>query len=172
MTNQDFITDISNILDNSVKLEPGIRELREEKNIPPTIVEIKNQGRMVICSMDKDKMTPFPYFNHQIEGLCSVNDYIIFTEDKNSKPFILIIELKEKGDPRRQLWAGKQFCDFLINRLNTISRNRKYTPEIRMIGIKSKPIMKAPVRINNIKYNSNNMIILKTGKMNFSDFLK
>lgn len=171
MNNVDFLTDISNILDNSVKETPHVSELREDKNNPPTIVKLKSQGRMVVCSLDRNGLNPFPYFNSQIHGLCSVNDYIIFSQDTRDTPFVLIIELKENCDPRHQLWAGKQICDFMIKRLNSIS-TRKYEPKIRMIGVCKMRKLKRPVRVNNIKYDENNMVILNSDIMNLCDFLK
>jgi hypothetical protein len=136
----DFLTDVEGCLHPFYKKPSNFKRLEEAKS--GTSVTLITEGRYLVYSFDtggsndsqSEKKELFPFFS-QKPKLRRVCDYVIFcTRKSDDMPFVLIIELKTKGNPIPQLWATKQFVDFLINRVNAAC-NSNYQPEIKKIGL-------------------------------------
>ncbi|MFJ1425878.1 hypothetical protein ACILE3_07890 [Capnocytophaga canimorsus] len=161
---------ISNILNDCFKNNTLYR--LEEIQANMSIDFVGNPQEYISYSMDKQlnkKDFPkglFPFLNRELENVCSMCDYIIFTE-KEEKLFILLIELKRgRGNTTRQLSAGECFAEFVTKTVNRVY-NQNITPEIRKISIRDghiKTKAKPKQRQKTIKYDHNNFHTFEDSK--------
>lgn len=151
---KDFLFYIDQALSNSYKVNTR-KILQEDKISGRQSIKYISHGRQLVYSFDVNKkgVPPiFPMFKN-VTGLKEVSDYVLFTtRASDSKPFILIFELKKSKLPKSQLLATEQFCRFLISRINSVFPV-KFKPEIRMIGLVEN--MKTCTRIDKIEYFEN-----------------
>lgn len=96
----------------------------------------KNQ-EYLLCQFDRQGLNNqlFPYFNPKVEGLVSMCDYILFVEE-NTRLLVLLLELKHRNSPKRQLDINESFGLFICNRLRVLFEDFGKTPIIRKIGVK------------------------------------
>lgn len=161
---------ISNILNDCFKNNTLYR--LEEIQANMSIDFVGNPQEYISYSMDKQlnkKDFPkglFPFFNRGLKNVCSMCDYIIFTE-KEEKLFILLIELKRGRDNvTKQLNAGECFAEFVIKTVNRVY-NQNITPEIRKISIRDghiKTKAKPKQRQKTIQYDHNNFHTFEDSK--------
>lgn len=147
----DFLYYVDQTLSNSYKVNTR-KVFREDKISGRQEIKYKSQGKQLVFSFDvntKGVVSPFPFFK-DVEGLKSVSDYVLFTSrSSDSKPFILIFELKKKKLPKKQLLATKQFCLYIIEMINLVF-HKTFQPEIRMIGLVEG--IKTATQIDKIEY--------------------
>lgn len=133
---KNFLYCVEQAISNAYKVNTS-KVFQEEKESGRQEIKYKSQGKQLVFSFDvntKGVASPFPFFKN-VEGLKSVSDYILFTlRMSDSKPFILIFELKKNKRPKRQLLATKQLCLYIMEMIN-IAFNEDFHPEIRMIGL-------------------------------------
>lgn len=100
------------------------------------IVCNKNQ-EYLLCQFDKQGFNNqlFPYFNPGIDGLVCMCDYILFVEE-NARFLVLLLELKHRSSPKRQLDVSEPFGLFIYNRLRVLFDDFDKKPIIRKIGVK------------------------------------
>lgn len=111
----------------------------------------------------------FPFFAKK-KSVCSVSDYILFTETKG-KLFILIIELKKgKDQTLPQLKASKCFVDYVINTINRIY-NVSIIPQIRLISVHEYKLPKKKVKDRGVMYDKEFHCQLKDKKFEIRKFL-
>lgn len=151
---KDFLFYIDQALSDLYKVTTR-KILQEDKDSGRQSIKYISQGKQLVYSFDvntKGISTPFPVFK-DVPGLKAMSDYIMFTtRASDSKPFILIFELKKSKLPKSQLLATEQFCRFLISRINSVFPV-EFKPEIRMIGLVEN--MKTCTRIDKIEYFEN-----------------
>ena len=151
---KDFLYCVDQALSSSYKINTR-KVFREDKESGRQEIKYKSQGKQLVFSFDvntKGVASPFPFFNN-VEGLKSVSDYIVFTlRTSDSKPFILIFELKKKKRPKKQLLATKQLCLYMIEMIN-IAFKMDFHPEIRMIGLVEG--IKSTTQIDKLEYKDN-----------------
>lgn len=160
----DFLTCIDNSLSETIK-----HDERKEINEPKTgqKIVLSTHGRYLIYTLDKDYFKAFPYFK-EVEHLNSVCDYIIFTE-KNEIPYIILIELKGKNSPLKQLTAGEHFCDFIMKRIN-VAHKRNFKPIVRKVGVMKKA--RGSTNIGDVKYNENGEVLVPYQCLQLDAFVK
>lgn len=148
---KDFLYYIDQALSDVYKVNTH-KVLREDKKSGRQEIKYKSQGKQLVFSFDINSEgidPPFPFFK-DVEGLNSVSDYILFTiRTSDSKPFILIFELKKTKLPKKQLLATEQLCIFIINRINSVF-HVNLQPEIRMIGLVEN--IKTGTKIDKLEY--------------------
>ncbi len=84
-------------------------------------VIIKTSRKLFAFSLDKDGIKVFPFFNNtNVFNINTKNDAIIIYEKEN-KIYCFIIELKSgsNGKYLKQINAGINFCNFLLETINT-----------------------------------------------------
>ena len=147
----DFLSCIDQTISGNYKVYSR-NTLKEDKASGRQEIKYEQSGKQLVYSFDvvaSGIPEPFPFFMNY-PGLKLVSDYIIFTNRKSdNKPFILIFELKKNKSPNKQLRATKQFCNYLIERMNTVFKEN-FKPEIRMIGLVE--VMKTRSRVSGVKY--------------------
>jgi hypothetical protein len=83
-------------------------------------VEIQTSNKIFALNLDNgDKV--FNCFDHSVKNITKKNDGIlIYKDEKKDKFVILLIELKSKsrGTYLKQLKAGKNFIEYIINQIN------------------------------------------------------
>lgn len=173
----DFLTDVEECLHHYYRMPPGTKRLKEPKS--KTSITLVSKGRFLLYSFDLQLqgIDLFPFFSRKSK-LRQVCDYVIFcTRKTDNKPFVLIVELKTKMDPTSQLWATKQFVDFLIHRVNAAC-NCNYQPEIKKIGIlESMPLKfqkkyrSSGTRPGKILFDANNTTCITGTKFVIADYL-
>lgn len=96
----------------------------------------KNQ-EYLLCQFDRQGLNNqlFPYFNPKVESLVSMCDYILFVEE-NTRFLVLLLELKHRSSPKRQLDVSESFGLFICNRLRVLFDEFDKKPIIRKIGVK------------------------------------
>ena len=173
----DFLQDIEKCLNNRYKMSAGTKVFQEPQN--NTSITIVSRGKFLMYSFDLPLgVDLFPFFSSTTPKLRRVCDYIIFCKrQSDDKPFVLIVELKTKMNPVPQLWATKQFVDFLMLRVNAAC-NSKHLPEIKKIGIiesmphnLQKAFRSGATRAGKVLYNSDNITYLKGKKFILADYL-
>ena len=139
---KDFLFYIDQALSEEFKVNTR-KVLKEDKILGRQEIKYKSQGKHLVYSFDintKGMKSPFPFFK-DVKGLKSISDYIMFTTRVvDSKPFILIFELKKNKLPKKQLLATEYLCNYLICKIRT-TFGIDLQPEIRMIGL-----------VENVKY--------------------
>ena len=111
----------------------------------------------------------FPFFAKNAK-VCSICDYILFSEF-NGKLFVLILELKKgKNKTRPQLEAAKCFVNYIISTLNRVN-NMSISPEIRLISIHEYKIKKKPVGDRGVVYDKEGYYQFKQSKFEIRKFL-
>lgn len=149
----DFLSCIEQTISVNYKVNSR-NTLKEDKTSGRQEIKYQQSGKQLVYSFDVVTAgipEPFPFYKNY-PGLKIVSDYIIFTNrQSDNKPFILIFELKKSKSPNKQLWATKQFCLYLIERMNSVFKEN-FEPEIRMIGLIEG--MKLRSRVDDIKYNN------------------
>lgn len=148
----DFLSCIEQTISENYKVNSR-NTLKEDKASGRQEIKFERSGKQLVYSFDvvaPEIPEPFPFYR-SYPGLKIVSDYIIFTNRKSDNtPFVLIFELKKRKSPNKQLRATKQFCNYLIERMNNVFKE-KFKPEIRMIGLIEG--MKTRSRVDDIKYN-------------------
>lgn len=147
----DFLSCIEQTISDDYKINSR-NTLKEDKGNGRQEVKYKQDGKQLVYSFDvlaSGIPHPFPFFK-DYPGLKIISDYILFTNRKSdNKPFILIFELKKSKSPNKQLRATKQFCSYIIERMNGVFKTQ-YNPEIRMIGLIEG--IKPRSRVDDVKY--------------------
>jgi len=134
----------------------------EEPLVPMKIDLIKDGCRSIVFQLDKQlgreyKGGIFPFFDSSNSQVCTVCDYIIFSEYKNEL-FALVIELKKSSrGTLPQIRAGECFVDYVISTVNRINKTN-YS------------IIKR--RLKEIEYDTNNHHFFNQNKMRIISFLK
>lgn len=150
----DFLYCVDQALSSTYKVNTR-KVFLEEKESGRQEIKYKSQGKQLVFSFDvntRGVASPFPFFKN-VEGLKSVSDYILFTlRMSDSKPFILIFELKKKKRPKKQLLATKKLCLYIIDMIN-IAFKEEFQPEIRMIGLVEG--IKTATQIDKLEYKDN-----------------
>jgi hypothetical protein len=148
----DFLSCIEQTISDVYKVNSR-NTLKEDKTLGRQEIRYERSGKQLIYSLDvavSGIPQPFPFFKNYPD-LKIVSDYVLFTNRKSdNKPFILIFELKKNKLPNKQLKATKQFCCYLMERVNSVFKY-KFEPEIRMIGLVEG--IKPMSRVDNVKYN-------------------
>lgn len=166
----DFLSFVEQTISDCYKVKTS-KAFKEDKSAGRQRVEYKSQGKQLVYSFDVNTAgiaQVFPFFK-DAKGLKSVSDYIVFTNRKSdSQPFILIFELKKSEFPKQQLIASSEFCQFIIQRINTVFK-QEFKPIIRMIGLVEK--MKTATRIDKQEYN-NGILYTPLRTLDISKLLK
>lgn len=167
---KDFLCCVDQALSNVYKVNTR-KFFREDKESGRQEIKYKSQGKQLVFSFDVNKKgvaSPFPFFK-DVEGLKSVSDYILFTlRTSDSKPFILIFELKKKKIPQKQLLATKQLCLYIVEMINIVF-HEEFHPEIRMIGLVEG--IKIATQIDKIEY-KNDILYTPLRVLNIAKLLK
>ena len=112
----------------------------------------------------------FPFLN-QGKKMQSMCDYILFCSN-NNKLYILLIELKKgKEQVTNQLEAGKNLSQFIISTLNRVN-SLKINPQIRLISIRNKNIIRKGKTNCEVKYDKNSFCTFEGNKFVIKEFLK
>ena len=147
----DFLSCIEQTISGSYKVNTR-NTLKEDKESGRQEIKYEQSGKQLVYSFDVNTPgvpQPFPFFKNYPD-LKIVSDYVLFTNRKSdNKPFILIFELKKSKSPNKQLKATKQFCCYLIERMNSVFKFN-FEPEIRMIGLVEG--IKPRSRVDDVKY--------------------
>ncbi len=107
---------LSNSGGNITFIEKQVSEGKCEKVI------IQTSRKVFALSLDIKGLEPFSCFNRSIKEYTKKNDGILFFL-KNNQLIVLLIELKSDnlGQYLKQLKAGKNFSQYLINQINIFS---------------------------------------------------
>ena len=111
---------------------------RTPQTMHTSIICKKNQ-EYLLCQFDRQGLNHqlFPYYNPKVESLVSMCDYILFVEE-NTRLLVLLIELKHRSSPKRQLDVSESFGLFICNRLRVIFDDFDKKPIFRKIGVKER----------------------------------
>lgn len=165
----NIITELDNLLVSNFKnSNKNLDEPQEEMSIP-----IDSKG-VAFSSYSFDKIKNgnvlFPFLN-QGKKMQSMCDYILFCSN-NNKLYILLIELKKgKEQVTNQLEAGKNLSQFIISTLNRVN-NLKINPQIRLISIRNKNIIRKGKTNCEVKYDKNSFCTFEGNKFVIKEFLK
>ena len=166
----EFLSFVEQTISDCYKVKTS-KAFKEDKSTGRQRVEYKSRGKQLVYSFDVNTAgiaQVFPFFKN-IKGLKSVSDYIVFTNRKSDlQPFILIFELKKSEYPKQQLMASLEFCQYIIQRINTVFK-QDFKPVIRMIGLVEK--MKTATRIDKLEYN-NDILYTPLRTLDISKLLK
>ncbi len=116
-----FISHIQQSINSKAEITGTDKNTLKEKRTT-TKVQLQTTGSYLLYDFELIKQPLFPFFakNEETKGLNSIADYVIFTESKG-KLFAVVVELKKnEGRPENQLYATKQFLQYLINSVNRI----------------------------------------------------
>lgn len=167
------LSNINSILSEKFRIHEKILEEKKEKM--KITFDTRNGCSFLSYKYDdnlKDyKGGLFPFFTDRIEGVHSIVDYIIFTEQGNTI-YVIVFELK-KGRKLAlpQFKAAEKFINFIIetaNRINNISINYK----IRYVSVKEFQIEKGKTMQTEIKYDKYNHFELKHNNFCLNSFIK
>lgn len=149
-----FLNDVSYILNQDFIWN---NSYLEEQSANMKIV-LRNDGCQVLTfKLDKQltkefKGGVFPFFSKN-KYVCTVCDYIIFSEN-NGEYFAIVIELKKgKQSTTEQLNAGINFVKFVVSTVNRVKK-RNYSVKLRKVSIKD-TFRKRKTKIKDISYDSN-----------------
>lgn len=164
-----FIEDLKKCINDKAEVTGTDKNtLIETKAKPPTKVQLQTEGSYLLYDFEKLK-NPFPFFatTEDTKGLNAIADYIIFTENKGQL-WAVVVELKnKKGDPRNQLYATKQFVEYLINSIN---RQCKQNYKVEMRGIAYSKLVRQPTNLRK-PYDKIKNTYISGDKLNLSNFL-
>lgn len=128
----------SYIPENQKYMQESIVVGKTPKEMSCEVLPCRGQ-EYLLCQFDKQGLNNlnFPYFNPAVDGLVCMCDYILFVEE-DDRLLVLLIELKHKDSPLRQVTINHSFAHFICTRLRSLNESFDKPCVFRKIGVKER----------------------------------
>lgn len=126
-----FLDDINRCIHSDARVDGKEKNYLVEERTR-TKVQIKSDGQYLLYDFEKIKGL-FPFFENDIAGLKSIADNVVFNSDERGNHWVFVIELKNKEVKPNQIYATKQFIDYIIKSINRAC-SKSYAPSVRGLG--------------------------------------
>lgn len=146
-----FLDDINKCIHSDARVDGREKNYLVEERTR-TKVQIKSDGQYLLYDFEKIRGL-FPFFENDIAGLKSIADNVVFNSDERGNHWVFVIELKNKEVKSTQIYATKQFIDYLIKTINRVC-SKSYTPSVRGLGYSK--LYRPPTNLKKIYNNHNN----------------